>query len=69
VQLCAQPDRRGKGGVMAYQYGGLFRAYCSDDGKLDADLIRKVFKRDAELNAKERQFWRLHNPEDFSSLN
>jgi hypothetical protein len=52
-----------------YQYGGLFRAYCTEDGKLDEALIRKVFKKDAKLDAAEQQFWRLHNPEDFSSLN
>ena len=54
---------------MPYQYGGLFRAYCSEDGKLDEALIRKVFKRDAELDAAEQKFWLLHQPEDFSSLN
>jgi hypothetical protein len=54
---------------MPYQYGGLFQAYCDEDGNLRAELLRKVFERDAEVDAAEQKFWLLHQPEDFSSLN
>ncbi|MGB8284520.1 MAG: hypothetical protein WCE74_26795 [Pseudolabrys sp.] len=54
---------------MVYQYGGLFQAYCDDEGNLRVELLRKVFEKDAELNAAEQKFWLLHQPEDFNSVN
>ena len=55
---------------MAYRYGGIFNAFCDDEGNLDGDLIRKVLERDAELDAAEQKFWLLynHNP-DFGTVN
>jgi hypothetical protein len=61
---------RGKGKGMSYKFGGLFRAYCTENGELDEALIRKVFKKDAKLDAAEKDFWLLHNHNpDFGTVN
>jgi hypothetical protein len=51
-------------------YGGLFFKYVDEDGNLDADLLRKVFEKDAKLDAAEQTFWLLHNHNpDFGTVN
>jgi len=55
---------------MAYQYGGLFQAFCDDSGNLDRNLLRKAYERDDErlrCEELELEFWRLYNFGDFNS--